>query len=338
MWPTNSDSLPRDKFHALCASRIVQRGDRHQSLRAGEQDDEQIIWQFLGQHERFDPEVNAADGKFDHVVEMHAEWTQEEALQRCLEALAGIEDVLPAETSLPLAPERVNQAIEYASTWTPSVRKESTAPPRPRTKAAAPARYYGIAVETDLQTIAEKHLPVEVRDDPESLWSTLVKSSRVERHPHVTLVHRNELEHPDEAIRAEKQAHWDRYAQLVEGAAGAAARTGGGADEEATRALEVELTLGPRLAWDGRAMSIEVSALAPQVDPHTSGPTPSIIMAEDRAAHITIGTRASDIRPVEGRWLMEAVMEGKQATEAGGEIRVVEIEPVRVRGRLAGLS
>lgn len=337
MWPTNSSSLPRDKFHALCASRIVQRGENHQTLRAGEQH-EQIIWQFLGQHEPFDPEVNACDGMFDHVVEMHAEWTQEEALQRCLQALAGIEGMLPAETSLPLASERVKEAIEYASTWTPSVRKESTAPPKPRTKAAAPARYYGIAVETDLHAIAEKHLPVEVRDDPESLWSTLVKSSRVERHPHVTLVHRNELEHPDEAIRAEKQAHWDRYAQLVEGAAGAAARTGGGADEEATRALEVELTLGPRLAWDGRAMSIEVSALAPQVDPHTSGPTPSIIMAEDRAAHITIGTRASDIRPVEGRWLMEAVMEGKQATEAGGEIRVVEIEPVRVRGRLAGLS
>lgn len=322
VWPTNSDSLPRDKFHALCASRIVDRGENHQTLRAGEEH-EQIIWKFLGQHEPFDVEVNAADSKFDHVVEMHAEWSQEEALRQCVDALAKIDGLLPPATGLPLPDERVTEAVAYAKSWTPSVRKETPAAlqPKPRQKTAA-ARYYGISVDVDLEALVDKALPASEKQDPKSLWSALVKSSRVERHPHVTLVHRNELEGPDETVRAQKQAQWDHYAHLVEQAV-----KGGG--QEA--ALDVEVTLGPRLAWDGRAMSIEVSALRAKAEA-------SIALSEDRGAHITIGTRASDIRPVEGRWLMEAVMNGKKTTAAGGDIHVVKIDCVKVDGKLAGLS
>ncbi|GAA5984590.1 hypothetical protein JCM10908_003413 [Rhodotorula pacifica] len=322
VWPTNSDTLPRDKFHALCASRIVERGQNHQTLRAGEQH-EQIIWKFLGQHEPFDVEVNAADSKFDHVIEMHAEWNQDEALERCLAELAKIDGLLPPDTALPLPREQVAEAVAYARSWKPSVRKEApaTPQPKPRQKTAA-ARYYGISVDVDLETLAAKHLPISVKDDPKSTWNALVKSSRLERHPHVTLVHRNELESSEESVRVKKQSQWDRYAQLVEDASKEGA---------SQAALEVEVTLGPRLAWDGRAMSIEVSALEAKSDS-------AITLAGDRGAHITLGTRASDIRPVEGRWLMEAVMDGKKKTAAGGEIHIIEIECVKVNGRLAGLS
>lgn len=322
VWPTNSETLPRDKFHALCASRIVDRGQNHQTLRAGEQH-EQIIWQFLGQHEPFDAEVNAADSKFDHIVEMQAEWSQEEALQQCLVALAKIDGLLPAETQIPLPREQVADAIAYAKGWTPSVRKETVSLSHPKTRQkTAAARYYGISVEVDLEKVVGEHLSANEKQDPKSLWSVLVKSSRVERHPHVTLVHRNELESPDDSVRAQKQAQWDHYAHLIEQAS---------KKDGAVTSLEVEITLGPRLAWDGRAMSIEVSALRAKS-------AASITLAEDRGAHITVGTRASDIRPVEGRWLMEAVMDGKKTTAAGGNIHVVTIDCIEVSGKLAGLS
>ncbi|KWU43436.1 RNA ligase [Rhodotorula sp. JG-1b] len=322
VWPTNSESLSRDKFHALCASRIVDRGQNHQTLRAGGEH-EQIIWKFLGQHEPFDGEVNAADSKFDHVIEMHAEWSQEEALQQCVDALAKIDGLLPPATEVPLPDERVAEAVAYAKSWTPSVREETPAPsqPKPRQKTAQ-ARYYGISVDVDLEALVDKALPASEKQDPTSLWSALVKSSRVERHPHVTLVHRNELEGPDETVRAQKQAQWYHYAHLVEEAV-----KGDGQET----ALNVEVTLGPRLAWDGRAMSIEVSALRAKTEA-------SIALAEDSGAHITIGTRASNIRPFEGRWLMEAVMNGKKTTAAGGDIHVVKIDCVKVDGKLAGLS
>lgn len=267
---------------------------------------------------------------------MHAEWEQEEALRHCVDELAKIDGLLPAGAQPPLPKDRVAEAIDFAQKWTPSVRKEATPPAKAKARSkTAPARYYGISVEVDLQSIVERHLPEAERADAKSLWSTLVKSSRVERHPHVTLVHRNELEAEDATVRAEKQAQWDRYAQLVDAAA---AGDDSAEDGSPARALDVELTLGPRLAWDGRAMSIEVSALTPKSSSADPASTPSITLAEDRGAHITIGTRASDIRPVEGRWLMEAVMNGKKTTVAGGDIHVVEIEPVKTSGRLAGLS
>ena len=254
---------------------------------------------------------------------MHAEWSQEEALQQCVDALAKIDGLLPPATEVPLPDERVAEAVAYAKSWTPSVREETPAPsqPKPRQKTAQ-ARYYGISVDVDLEALVDKALPASEKQDPTSLWSALVKSSRVERHPHVTLVHRNELEGPDETVRAQKQAQWYHYAHLVEEAV-----KGDGQET----ALNVEVTLGPRLAWDGRAMSIEVSALRAKTEA-------SIALAEDSGAHITIGTRASNIRPFEGRWLMEAVMNGKKTTAAGGDIHVVKIDCVKVDGKLAGLS
>ncbi|BGP42918.1 tRNA ligase [Rhodotorula kratochvilovae] len=328
-WPTNSPSLPRDKFHALCASRIVDRGQNHQTLRAGEQH-EQVIWQFLGQHEPFDDGANVADSKFDAVVEMKAEWAQDEALERAVDALSKIDGVLPTGTSVPLPREKVDGAIAFAKKWTTQVRKEATpAQQKQRAKATA-ARYYGIAAEVDLQKLVEAHVPASEREKKEGLWAALVKASRVERKPHVTLVHRTELELPDEAVRKAKTALWERYEALVDGAT----KTSGGASQ-----LAVELVLGPRLVWDSRAMAIEVSGLSSTAKPAKDGAEkPLIELPDGKSAHITVGTRASDIRPVEGKFLMQTVAEGGKKTKEGGEIHEVHIGEVRVPGRLAGLS
>ncbi|BGP27138.1 tRNA ligase [Rhodotorula toruloides] len=327
VWPTNSPSLPRDKFHALCASRIVKRGQNHQTLRAGELH-ESVLWQFLGQHEPFDQEMNAADSKFDHVIEMRAEWTQDEALRHAIEGLAKIEGVLPKGTQVPLPNNKIEEAVKYAGSWTTSIRKEESAQQVKQRAKAGAARYYGIAVEVDVKALVEKHIPQSDKDDKNSLWSTLVKSSRVERKPHLTLVHRNELESTDEAVRMSKQALWDCYAELVDAA------TKSGKEQES---LAVELTLGPRLVWDGRAMSLEISALTPKVAPK-KGEKPHISLVDGRAAHITVGTRSSDIRPVEGKFLMEIVAKGGKSTEHGGAIHQVRIGEVKVPGKLAGLS
>ncbi|GAA6009673.1 hypothetical protein JCM10207_004149 [Rhodosporidiobolus poonsookiae] len=327
VWPTNTTSLPRDKFHALCASRIVARGENHQTLRAGEEH-EQIIWQFLGQHEAFDPS-NSADAKFDHVVDMRAEWTQLQALEHVVAELGKIDGVLPPGTKVPLPQDKVDGALAHARGWMTKIRKESA--PAQRGPKSTAARYYGIAVEVDLRAFVERHLPQKEKDDKGSLWNALVKASRVERKPHVTLVHRTELDSPDEKVRTAKQALWDRYAALVD-----AAQQGGSGAADARAKLDVELTLGPKLVWDGRAMSVEVSALECKV-PRGAGE--GIALSEGRGAHITVGTRASDIRPVEGKFLMEAAAEGKKESKEGGKIHVVEVKGlIKVLGRLAGLS
>lgn len=329
VWPTDSPSLPRDKFHALCASRIVARGQNHQTLRAGE-DHEAIIWGFLGQHEAFDPATNSGDGKFDHVIEMRAEWDQVDALQHVVAELAKIDGVLPADTQVPLPQPRVDEAIAHARGWKTTVRKESSA--AQRNKPAGGARYYGISATVDLKKLVEQHLHAAEQaggsGDDESLWYALVKASRVERKPHVTLVHRNELEHADEGVRAQKKALWERYEALVD----EAVKTSAGPAR-----LEVELTLGPRLVFDSRAMAIEVSGLTSKAAGDAAD-RPQIALTDGKSAHITVGTRSSDIRPVEGKFLMETVSNGGNASKEGGEIRVVDIGKLQVPGKLAGLS
>ncbi|GAA5899650.1 hypothetical protein JCM8208_000617 [Rhodotorula glutinis] len=334
VWPTNSTSLPRDKFHSLCASRIVERGQNHQTLRAGDEH-EDVIWKFLGQHEPFDDTANVADSKFDEVVEMKAEWAQGEALERAVEALGKIDGVLPVDKQAPLPKVKVDEAVAFAKSWTTTIRKEATpaAAQKPRAKASA-ARYYGIAADVDLAHIVEAHLPAAAKSDRDGLWPALVKALRVERKPHVTLVHRNELEHADEVVRADKMALWTRYEALVEAAV---------KNPDAVARLDVELTLGPRLVWDSRAMAIEVSGLVSTAPPSSSSSDgaparPEVELPDHKSAHITVGTRSSDIRPVEGKFLMQAAVQGATTTKDGGEIHEVRIGEVKVPGRLAGLS
>ncbi|GAA5824856.1 hypothetical protein JCM11251_005368 [Rhodosporidiobolus azoricus] len=341
VWPTNTDTLPRDKFHALCSSRIVIRGENHQTLRAGEHH-EQVIWQFLGQHEPFEPATNGGDGKFDNVIEMRAEWSQEEALGHALNELAKIDGVLPAEAKVPLPKAKLDEAIKHARGWKTDIKKEMTPPAQQKGRLAKGgvegARYYGIAVDVDLQKFVEQHLPSEDTDAKSSLFYSLVKSSRIERHPHVTLVHRTELSSEDAKFRAEKQALWDRYEGLVKTAAEAASSPGAAEDVKAAKAkLNVDLVLGPRIVWDERVMSLEVKALVSSAKDGEGKPL--IELTNGRGAHITVGTKSSDIRPVEGKWIAEAVAKGEKETKEGGKIHILTLEgESRVPGKLAGLS
>ncbi|GAA5900734.1 tRNA ligase [Sporobolomyces salmoneus] len=345
VYPIDSPSLPRDKFHSLMSSRIVSRGENHQSLRAGTEH-EAAIWQFLGQHEEFDPVSNAtSDGKFDFVVEIKPEATREEALEYLVKELEkvqgmGIED--PGE-------EKRREAIEWAKGYKVEKKKEvgestgSAIKKRSPPKNVKP-RYYGLSVDVDLKELVEKHLPKPREGEtttPTTLWTELVKSHRVETSPHVTLVHQLELQSPDPVFQSAKQSLWNKYERLVQLASSSSESAT--EDDRKKKLLEVEVTLGPKLVWNDRVMSIQVSSLR-QLHPSTKSDNDkeeedledeSISLVDDRSSHITIGTRSSDIRPVEGKFLMEkALLEGG----AKEGIEEIEIGEVKVKARLAGLS
>ncbi|GAA6023899.1 hypothetical protein JCM11491_002687 [Sporobolomyces phaffii] len=347
VYPVDSPTLPRDKFHALMASRIVARGENHQSLRAGESH-EAIVWQFLGQHEPFDDVSNAkADGKFDRVVAMRPDATRDDALADVVRALGEIDGMGVVDPGA----DRRRAAVEWARAWKVQVKKAtpedgSTAIKKRQPKAAAKPRYYGLAVDVDLRPLVEAHVVHANADDsppspPPAIWTALVESSRVETKPHVTLVHQVELASDDEAFRLRKQGIWNRYERMVH----AAQSEGATADDRAK--LEVQVTLGPRLVWNERAMAIEVSSVVPLAaataeDPSSVSPSSSssgedsIALAEDRSGHITVGTRSSDIRPIEGKWLMENAL--LTDPSARGEIHELRIGEIKVKARLAGLS
>lgn len=301
VWPIDSPTFPRDRLHALCAERIVERGEHHQSLRAGE-GHESAIWQFLGQHEAFEPAVNKDDGAFDEVIVMRTEWSREEALEAIVSRMVEILGVeRPSE-------DKIVEALEFAKAYKPTVFK-AAAPEK--IKEALGPRYYGISVEANLDALLAPLFP----SDSPSLFPTLCTSNRIEPSPHITLVHSIDLRAEDLDLRTSRQALWDHYASLVENA-----------PTEGSDSLVVEVTLGPKVVWDSRAMAIEVSSL-----------TGKGIELPKGGAHVTVGTVGTLVRPVEGKWLLEAVGRGEEETREGGRIEVREMEAVRCRGRLAGL-
>lgn len=388
VYPIDSPTLPRDKFHALMSSRIVARGENHQTLRAGALH-EAAIWQFLGQHERFDPVANAStDARFDHVVEMRPEGDRDEQLEQVVKELVNIDGMSLEDPGV----DARRRAIEWAMDWKVQVKRSSATDDQPsaatkgkggRKNNSKPPRYYGLSVRVNLHELVNDCLAtaaangvgsvVALRTEPDSIWNQLVKASRVEPNPHVTLVHQFELQPPppppspaaageegsgggeDEAAtkaRNEKQRLWNKYERMVRRAAEDEDKESTLVDEARTRRrrelLQVEITLGPRLVWNDRVMSIEVSSLSQPVrddeekQQQGDDEDESISLVQDRSAHITVGTRSSDIRPVEGKWLMEQALAGQRRGPGGegdaGPFDEIRIDEIKVRATLAGLS
>ncbi|KAI5476406.1 tRNA ligase [Pseudohyphozyma bogoriensis] len=308
VWPVDSPEYPRDKLHALCASRIVTRGQNHQTLRAGE-GHENALWQFFGQHEAFEPATNKEDGAFHEVIEMKHDWTKKEALEHVVEKMVGILGVAKPSD------KEIEEALEFADGYKPTVFKQLTDKEREKLEEKKKPRYYGIAVEARLFDVLS---PVFAPGSNET-FDAISKAGRIEQNPHVTLVHEVELQSSDEEFKKAKKELWDHYVKTVEGTKTA------GADSVA-----IEVTLGPRVVYDSRAMSIEVSNISSKVD--------GVLRLEGKkSAHVTVGTLENDIRPVEGKLLFDALADGKTESEKGGEIHVKEMEVVKCRGVLKGL-
>ncbi|KAL8280576.1 hypothetical protein RQP46_006899 [Phenoliferia psychrophenolica] len=307
VWPIESPDLPRDKLHELCATRIVARGQNHQTLRAGEEH-EQAIWKFFGQHEKFDPATNKEDGAFDVVIELSPAWDKMQALSHVVDQLV---DVLHLERP---TQAQFEDAIKFADSYRPKVFKEMTPEAKAKRDAKLLPRYYGVLVEQDIEAFLTPLFP-DPSSRPEILTS-LIADKRINKSPHVTLVHELEVKADDAKFRP----LWTHYADLCKGA------TTDGSDS-----LVVEVTLGPRIVWDGRTMSIEVSGLK------SAAGSAMQLSVDGRSAHVTVGTKEEAVRPVEGKLVLEAAIKGEAATALGGEIRILEIAPVQCRGRLAGL-
>jgi tRNA ligase len=213
-------------------------------------------------------------------------------------------------------------AVAKAKGYKPSVYKEMNLEGFDKSKGI---RYYGIAVEADLPNLLEGYFS----EHPEhrSLYDQLKASKRIETRPHVTLVHEKErnAETTDEASSSSgtefARMLWDKCETLTQ-------RWG-------TAAVDVKLTLGPLLCWDSRVMSIQVS----HVEYSGAGLKREDMPNDDRKGsyHITIGTLSSEIRPVEGKLLLESATQGEIESAEGGVIVTAQVPCVEVTGRIRGL-
>lgn len=370
VWPLTK--LPQNEIHRICSDRIVGRGENHQSLRPLKTGEHEIIlMRFFSQTEPFDLAFNtSSDSHFHEVIEMDVSWDFRRSLEYVIERLCDVGDV-KGVNARPTSQE-IDAAVEKALGYKPSLYKEMKVEGLdPKQKGKGP-RYYGIAVEVDLPKLLEKifHAPAAASSDSHAasgslpsvdrlrfkvetqsgggsleagrkFFDDLKTKDRIEKRPHVTLIHESELKprkvdvdgNPPSSTgeasggEAEKKevelckALWDKCKA-------AASRWG-------TETIEVTLTLGPLLVWDGRAMSIQVS----HVEYGGVNVRTDDMPSDDRkdSYHITVGTLSQDIRPIEGRWLMESALKGERESKAGLPLTQVRMETVQVKGRIKGL-
>lgn len=322
------------ELHRVVSSRVLARGDRHQSLRVAPEDlvrHEMVIWNFFNQHEALEDDDEADQP--DEVIELGVQATLEESLMQVIDRLVpmlGLER--PSE-------EKIAEALDMVKTYDPKVRKDIDG------VKSAPPRYYALAPEIDLVKVAKQTI-ARATASSQSKWAVnpsifldkLIEDDRIVSKPHVTLVHEKEVE-------AELEAH------TANGAAGSSLTTKPEDDPTSRRtAWETCIAIaaqGPRrlfgfklghLVWNDRVMAMTVEDIHPLALNDDEGAEAveqlELPLADLEGMHVTVGTRDADVAPFESRPLVRAFRKG-EAIEGASSIDVAD---VRGRGRVKGLS
>ncbi|KAH8917429.1 hypothetical protein BT69DRAFT_1269017 [Atractiella rhizophila] len=290
-------AVPQDELHRICSDRIVSRGDNHQSLRptaAGDHD--QILWRFFKDFENFDDEVNPEDSEFDEVIRI----TIDQDMEVIVSAVANeLSEILGLEKP---SAEQIHDAILKAKDYKPDVMKEMK-PTSSSSKKKGGPRYYGISVKVNLAQTVQEIFGKNPQLD-RALFDQLASSNAFSSNPHVTLIHQGDLE---KKTHPQNEEIWKHYEELA-----------------FKKPFEVQVTLGPRLLWDGRVMSIEVSNVEPKE---------KIRVGAAKTLHVTVGT-IPEAKPIEGKFIYERHTMGQKTTEKGGDIKSYAVDPFTIAGQI----
>jgi tRNA ligase len=327
------ETVPLNTLHRVCSQRILARGRNHQSLRAdakgasGTKEHEVILWRFLEEVQPFqtggkgEGTEGAADERFDDVVRLDVQASEGDNLAKAVDALVPL---LGCERP---RDEALAAALAHAHAYkAPVTRKGKDAAPAEGEAESATtvkgARYYGLTVEVDPFAALAPILRARAADSPahaeaRDFLQRLSRDGRINKSPHVTLVHHMELCKPSEDApeaplqptpeQQHAQAKWERYAALC--APGAA---------EAQFAIHLD-----RIAWDGRVMTFGVghveSGELRDFDTLQRGPRGDADGAW--TPHVTIGTVSDEVRPFEANRVLRDADAG-----AGEGVQLLRLE------------
>lgn len=310
-----SFDVPTSTIHRVCADRIEERGDNHQSLVAGTHED--VVWQFIKNAEEL------ADDEVDVAVEMEWEAGLEDSLSRAVDACVRIIGVQKPTV------EQFGEALAVARAYRAKVTARKSASAGQGKKAAAAEqgkkekkerepRYYGLLAEVDLESVLKTRFKgADIPPVALAFWEKLLAEKRVTSRPHITIVHSKSL--------PEQKGLWDLCHNLQSGPS-----------------PTFVFRLG-NIVWNPRIMATTVVEFAVAhddvVDPEANKKGLDFVCqlpaeVKDRL-HITVGTRDRSVAPVEARSL---VWDWKQRGCAAGEgIGSVELKDIWVKGRVKGL-
>ncbi|KAL2817846.1 fungal tRNA ligase phosphodiesterase domain-containing protein [Aspergillus granulosus] len=339
-----TDSVPNARFVALhyvhepkdmmlpeirevTRKRVLERGDNHQTIRAGTKDSGEVIGimeGFLSRFEAVDPD-REPDMSFDEVIDLDVTASSRENLEKVVNALhSAYPQLVKQVPSAQELDDAINHAVSeynvdvdhsasYKQAKGPKQNKQ-TGSPNSAINLEAKARnieYFGINLPTkEVSDLLHSLFTPETPAEKARLYHQLVKGRRVQPAFHVTLIH-----------KASKKDHtevWDSLTQLYT----EKMRQDPPQDPRATPPLGTARIRLERLIWDTRLMTFVARIMPPdednQPDWECVNPLP----------HVTVGTASPQIKPKESNDLLQRWLKEGSGEETG--IWEAEIPGVKV--------
>lgn len=324
----------------ITRKRVLERGDNHQSIRAGTNAQEEIIGimeGFLGRFEAIDTS-RVPDQWFDQVIDLDVCASSRENLETVVKAMHAayprLVPTMPAAEELDAAIDaslndyRVETDLSY-SYDRPSKLKKSKSPgeghkgplmPQPTDSPFSPEalakkiEYFNISLSANaITTVLHSLFPPTTPVETSRLYNQLVNSRRLQPAFHVTLIHR--------ASKKDQPEIWDSLANRY-------------IKEQTTspvpKPIQYPPTLGSarvrleRLVWDNRIMAF-VARILPAEGSEAEGMEathPSQWPCANPIPHITVGTASPDVKPKESNDLLRRWVE----VGSGGDTGIFEAE------------
>ncbi|KAL3460733.1 fungal tRNA ligase phosphodiesterase domain-containing protein [Aspergillus heterothallicus] len=308
------------EIREVTRKRVLERGDNHQTIRAGTKDSGEVIGimeGFLSRFEAVDPD-REPDMSFDEVIDLDVTASSRENLEKVVNALhSAYPQLVKQVPSAQELDDAINHAVdEYNVDVDHSASYKQSKGPKQNNQNGSPnsainleakvrnIEYFGITLPTkEVSDLLHSLFTPETPAEKARLYHQLVKSRRVQPAFHVTLIH-----------KASKKDHaevWDNLTQIYT----EKMHQDPPKDHRVTPPLGAARIRLERLIWDTRLMTFVARIMPPeendQPDWKCVNPLP----------HVTVGTASPQIKPKESndllqRWLKEGSGEGTGIWEA----------------------
>jgi len=287
--------------------RVLDRGDNHQTIRAGSKAPEEIVGIMEGFLERFQgcDRSSYPDSDFDEVINLDVASSSLENLETVITHLYNAyPGLLPEEMP---SHEEMQEAIDFSMGNLVTLKHDLSFSKQPHVnkvqkkqeQAAQPAKeltpeqlvakleYFGITlsvtnINSILSTLFDEGDPEESR-----MYRLLKQSRRIQSEFHVTLMHR--------ASAATKPDLWQQYTNAYLDALERKEKKPKDKDQLTPYMGPARVKL-ERVVWDERLMAIVV-----RIYPGEAGLS---WQSANAIPHITVGTARADIKPVESNALL----------------------------------
>ncbi|CAN9133491.1 hypothetical protein CUC08_Gglean003791 [Alternaria sp. MG1] len=344
-----------DRIRQATQTRVLDRGDNHQTIQAGSKGRDEIVQIMEGFMYRFQPvdPSGKPDDLFDLVIDLDPTVDSRENLETIIGKMFETYPALFAGKDMPTDPD-MDAAIQWAmNDYTPDFKmdlsnnkndkrgnnqnqqnsqqrganNQQAQPAKP--KKAPRMEYFSVRLDTARVNSILDSLFNDKDANTARMYKQLKQTRRVQNEFHVTLIHR--------ASAPQNQEYWDKLGKLHD----ACQKTNSsGAWEPELGTCDVLLE---RVVWDDRIMCFVVrlnGSSTLQVDDSAAGTTTTeqlLFETVNPMAHVTVGTADQSIKPMESNALLQRWLNGGSGGDTGiGEVSVRGSQVVKgsVRGVL----